>query len=832
MTSTRLSLIVMLLASVNGARNVNAVQPCGVVHASSEVVPLGSPVSATCATSENCPIPIAPDVPIEWQLDRAVLPSDSVVNQSGRISHVFIPSFNNTKAFLECFIQTSSPQLVGLVQIRAGYLPSVPQHLHCQTNLTTPSTMLCSWDPGRDSHLLTNYSLHTKRSRFRASSYNVPPGHHHYTIPRGGFSWFHDIEIYVKAVNELGETNSEPVILEPFSAAKFQPPQILNIQALPKKYGCLRILWEMSLEPWVKVPMNVEVHLVASNREQRRDQHNFVKRAQPSKPIDYCRLLHGTRYTAQIRVRYEQSPWSEWSRSGSGVTLERAPTGRLDSWMKVSGDHMHKQVSVHLFWKPSKQFCANGQNVSYIVSRTRQPGERGQLCATAGRYCTFQAPARANVFLSAVNAAGRSEARELRIYNNNDFTTVTEMTVTPYDDTSLLVQWTSGDFNSLIGFVVEWRLLLDSDPANVQFQFTNKTQTSFVISDGIEPYKPYGISVYPRFRNGIGLPKTVDAYSRQKAPSKVPLPRTEKYWDLSVALIWDEIPLDQRNGFIKDYKVYYWDEYGSENVVHAKPDQRSISLKNLNLRTVYKAILMVSTFGGSRNSSEIIIQAESYDMVTVVITVTCCMGLILSCIIIWLHYTSHHKRFKDHFCPPIPDPANSSIKKWSMESLEEILPDFSSKEPSLVYVSHLSFLDLPAKVQKEDNDLWLNIAEDTSDLGESICGSPTTPDYCGSNSDSVPYATVIFSTSPSTNTVPRANPTYLRSESTQPLLEETEEAFTPKCYQNITAENANSKQHFFGSRGNDDIEEVPEPVIVWDEFPFLRALAMNDSENE
>ena len=31
-----------------------------------------------------------------------------------------------------------------------------------------------------------------------------------------------------------------------------------------------------------------------------------------------------------------------------------------------------------------------------------------------------------------------------------------------------------------------------------------------------EPYKPYGISVYPRFKSGIGLPQTVNAYLRQK----------------------------------------------------------------------------------------------------------------------------------------------------------------------------------------------------------------------------------------------------------------------------------------------------------------------------
>lgn len=831
MTSTRLSLIVMLLASVNGARNENARQPCAEVQTSTAVVALGTAVSASCTIREGCPIPIAPTVRIEWRLDGKVLPSSFVSNQSRGISHVVIPSFNSTRASLTCSVLTTPPQILGGVQIRAGRLPSVPHHLQCQTNLTRPSTMTCSWDPGRDSHLPTKYSLHTHIRYSENYSYVLPPGQHHYTIPRSNFSLFTDMVIYVKAVNELGETRSAPVTLDPFSAATLQPPEILKVIPLLKKHGCLKMHWALSKrESWLETYLNVQVQLEAADSEQWRDQHTFVKRVLPTKPIVQCQLLNGTRYAARMRVRYRQSPWSEWSRSHSGVTLESAPTGHLDSWMKVSGDHTHKQVSVHLFWKPSKQFRANGKNVSYVVSRTRRPGKRGQLCATARQYCAFQAPARVKVYLSAVNAEGRSQPIGIRINPSRDSTAVTEMNITSLDDTSLLVQWTSENLDSLLGFVVEWRPLLTTDLAYVQFQSTNKTQTSFIISGSIEPYKPYGIAVHPRFNNGIGRPQTANAFSRQKAPSMVPKLRIEKSWYLDVELVWDEIPLDEVNGIIKGYTVYYWEENGSVQEVHANPDERRVHLTDLNPHLVYEAFLVASTFGGSQNGTTIHFKTQSSDMFVVVVSVTCFMSLVFIAIIIFLHATSNHRRFKNHFCPIIPDPANSSIKQWSTESLEEILPDLSSKEPSLVYLSHLSFLDLPAKVQKEEDDGWLNNVEDTSDLGESICGSPTLPGYCGSNSDSVPYATVIFSTNTCSSPAPRENHAYLRSESTQPLLE-AEEAFTPKCYQNVTGEKTN-EQCFFGSSDSDDTEEVQGINILWDEFPFLRALAMNDSQND
>lgn len=45
----------------------------------------------------------------------------------------------------------------------------------------------------------------------------------------------------------------------------------------------------------------------------------------------------------------------------------------------------------------------------------------------------------------------------------------------------------------------------------------------------------------------------------------VPKLQIKKTWKSHVELTWDEIPLDQRNGFIQSYKVYYWNESGLVN---------------------------------------------------------------------------------------------------------------------------------------------------------------------------------------------------------------------------------------------------------------------------
>uniref|UniRef100_UPI003AAABF6E granulocyte colony-stimulating factor receptor n=1 Tax=Centroberyx gerrardi TaxID=166262 RepID=UPI003AAABF6E len=839
MTSTWVSVIAMLLAFVNGARNEDDTLPCAKVQTSGSVVVLGSPVTATCVIRDDCPLASGQAVHIEWHLGQRLLPSSPAANDSSRISRVVIPSFNDTRAYLTCCIQATVCQIVGGVEIRAGYPPPVPQNLRCQTNLTSPSTLSCSWEPGQDTQLLTKYTLHTEIwDSYMNHTYELPTGVYRYTIPRTGFVLFSDMEICVKAVNELGEASSLPIILEPLGSAKFDPPEILKVQVEPKRHGCLRLSWSLSQhQAWVPVShLNLQVRLKSAGSSQWSEQPIQVTRVNTKTTV--CRLLHGKEYYAQIRVRYQQSPWSEWSSSQSGVTLETAPTGRLDSWMKVSGELKQKHLTIHLFWKPSKQFRANGRNVSYVVSLQRPPGEKGQVCSTLGHYCTFQLPKGAKkVFLRSVNAAGKSSPTEVPVHLYKAGTPLSDITALSRDDRSLLVQWTSLVSSGLTGYIVEWRPLLQTDPSLIHFDITNRSQSSLVIT-GFEPYKPYGISVYPRYKDGIGRPQTVNAYSRQKAPTMVPNLRFKETWHSYIELTWDEISLDQRNGIVRSYKVFYWDEQEHIKVVNADLEKRKVVLKELNTVSSYKAFMMVSTDGGSLNGSTIDFKTEPIDAVTVVlIVIPSSVGLSLLIIITVLICFSTHKRLKVRFWPMIPDPANSSIKRWTSETIQDTPSLSDVREPNPVYLSHLSFLDIPTKLDKGGDDPWLHSGvEDTSDLGESICGSPLTPGYSGSNSESVPYATVIFSgpymsqSSQSSQSAGQSH-VYLRSESTQPLLE-SEDGFSPKSYQNMPADAMTREQCFFGPCEDVDPGEKRDSGVLWDDFPLLRALAMNDAQSD
>lgn len=821
----------VLLNSADGARSHGDIQPCAWINTSSSVVRLGSPVTATCVISEDCPLVTGQSAQIEWRLGGELILSSPAVNVSNDVSRIVIPSFNHTRAALWCCIQNDSQILAG-VEIRAGNPPEMPQNLSCQTNLTSPITLRCRWDPRlQDSHLPTKYTLHTElRDLNQNHTYELPPDVHHYVIPRTDFGLYSDMMIYVKAENDLGEATSS-ILLEPVSAAKFDQPSITDM--VPTRFGCLELKWRLPLDQeWIcHNPLNLEVRLKTADSDQWSNPPIPVIKVKECRAVPRCHLLHGTQYLAQIRVRYKQSPWSEWSSSKSRVTLETAPTGHLDSLIKVSRNPTSKNLDIELFWKPSKQFRVNGQNLSYVVSQQKPHGERWRICATSEKCCVFQLSWRVRkVYLRAVNNKGKSPPTEVRIYQPKAHTAVVNVSADPYDDRSFLVQWTAKVTPGLTGYVVEWKPLLEPYLCHTHFELVNKSQSSLIITGSFEPYKPYEISVYPRFKDGMGPNQTVNAYLREKAPSDVPKLHIKESWMSNIEIYWDEIPLEKRNGLIKSYKFFYWDDNGPVKVVSANAEDRRVILKDLNTASVYDAFLMVSTSGGSLNGSKISFQGKPFDAVTVVLAIMAA-GVVLALLIIFTVLTclSEHKKLNQLLWPAVPDPANSSIKRWSSESTQFTHSYWENEETDPKYLSHLSILDLPTKPSKEEDDIWLNGSEDTSDIDESICGSPFILTYSCSNSESFPYATVLVSSS-CNGPVAEEPHVYLRSESTQPLLE-TEECFTPKCYQNVANDGMPMEHCFFGPC--DVITEGKEDAdIVWEDFPFLRALTMTENEND
>ncbi|KAK0131482.1 Granulocyte colony-stimulating factor receptor [Merluccius polli] len=798
---------------------------CGEVQTSSQLVVMGSEVTASCMVRPDCPWLAGRVTNIELYLGSRLLArsshpvtdgNTSITGSNIRNVTAVVANFNQSYAFVTCCVQTSQCQLVGGVKVQAGFPPVAPGRVGCQTNLTTPSTMTCSWDPGHQDPLLpTQYTLYTRLSEpVEERSYPVPVGVQRVVLPRGDFVLYGEMKVWVRVSNALGEVTSDPITVEPLRSAKFEPPLVEWVQAVAGHYGCLRVKWILSARQRFisRSKMTLEVRV-------RPPDTTAWTRATCRAKLDVCNLLHGTQYQVQIRACYQGSPWSGWSVPQTGITLEKAPVGRLDYWMKVPEEKIGKLPAyrnVRLFWKLSSQFRSNGRLLSYVVSLA--PG-RDRVCSTAASSCDLHLPREVKkVYLSALNSAGGSFPTEVPLIPLRARSAISNLTVVASNNDSLLVQWkkytTTGlgrTGSRLTDYVVEWQPLLKTNSSRLLFELVNESQSRY-----FEPYQPYEVSVYPRFKDAIGHPKTAMAYSRQKAPSSVPDLKVRSMWLPYVEFTWEELPLEKRNGIVSSYQLFYWDDPKHIKVVTCDVANRKVLLKDLSEVTSYSVLLMVSTNGGNCNGSVITFRTAAADASDVGVMVALSfIGLSLVAFIAFTTCVKCQKRVKVRLCPMIPDPAHSSIKSWTLDTLQELWWGWDDDEPPVMHLSHLSLMDLSQKVIQR----WSS-PEDTSDLGDSLCSSPLTPTFPETPCGSVSYATVIC-TCPYTGQLANQLPAYQRSESTQPLLD-------PRNYQNMSPDDVITREPFFFER-SDSSGEGAGSEDGWEQFPMLRALAQGNA---
>lgn len=132
-------------------------------------------------------------------------------------------------------------------------------------------------------------------------------------------------------------------------------------------------------------------------------------------------------------------------------------------------------------------------------------GATGRVCSTTETFCTFQLPweARRKVYLSAINAVGRSNPTEAQIHlpkgkpdiltsdkpflSKNmvlffvDRRAITAVSAQAHEDKHLLVEWRSLPYADLKDIVVEWRPLLKTDLSFTHFEIAQLNQTSLII---------------------------------------------------------------------------------------------------------------------------------------------------------------------------------------------------------------------------------------------------------------------------------------------------------------------------------------------------------------
>ncbi|NXN99046.1 CSF3R factor, partial [Rhinopomastus cyanomelas] len=797
---------------------------CASVAVDSHVVPLGSPVTASCTIQPKlCHSLEQDEVRISWMLDNEPMAGRQRQGPGGtEVSNLTLPQLNQTQAKLWCLVGWNrTKQRVGMAVVRAGYPPAKPFNLSCILNLTDYG-LRCRWEPGADSHLPVSVALKCTGSRGQVVTGCTPQsGRSHCTVPRRLLQLYWQMEIWVSVSNALGTAESERLRIDPMDVAKLDPPTLRSIQSIPVQTDCVALAWaaaqgtahmELQCELRYRAPEDPAWALVTGITGQ-------------AGTARCCGFLFGTQYHFQMRCRRSSARgyWSDWSPGRNYTTHEKAPMGRLDAWWSARPAGAGQWLEVQLRWKAPRRREANGQVLGYHV--TLSPRARGRdpptVCNTTLTQCNFSAPAgTARLYLSAYNAAGEAAPTEVLLLERRG-QPLAGLRSVPESEHSLRVHW-QAPRSRATAFVVEWQRVppgLGCCSAHWQME-RDGAATTALIQDGIEPFQRYNISVFPLYKDSVGLPVHTAAYSKQKAPSYAPKLHLKSISKSQAELRWEPVPVEMQNGFITSYTIFWANSTAEVASAAVDPSLSSFTIRELKPSTLYKVHIRAATAAGGTNGTSLTLVTTVLDD-TEIQFLFLTLGLVFVLLIVLLICFQKNSRVKQQFWPNVPDPANSSLGKWAPTELqEEPLQAPSMREPGLATISTITVLDRAAGKQPSS---W-----GKEPLGETCGPFPAAPQPylrqeapgsqgCGWAAaepcpEPIQYARVVGDGYRGQQHFPPR--LCLRSSSTQPLLSPSP---SPEPYENL-------RFHWAAAGGGCFPEEPPAT------FPLLQGLRIGGAD--
>ncbi|XP_072211605.1 granulocyte colony-stimulating factor receptor isoform X2 [Excalfactoria chinensis] len=749
-TPLLLWLSLLLLLSLSGTQQRGAELDCASVAVDSPVVPMGSAITASCTIRrEHCRGLEDGQPRISWLLDNEPMAGRQRRGVGGtEVSELRVPQLNHPQAKLWCCVEwNGTKQRVGMAEIRAGYPPGKPSNLSCLLDLGDYG-LTCRWQQGADGHLPTNVMLKCAMSRSPAVTCCTPQnGRSQCTVPRRLLQLYRPMELWVTASNVLGTAESERLRIDPMDVAKLDPPTLQSVHSVPPQTNCVTLTWALA-------PRSAHMELCCELRYRAAVDPSWdvvTGIAGHAGTVQHCKFLFGMLYHFQMRCRRDSARgyWSEWSLGRNYTTHEKAPEGKLDAWW--STQQAMGRMEVQLRWKAPRPQEANGRVLGYRVTLgSRRRGKEPQtVCNTTDTQCDFTVPVRTGrVYLSAYNAAGESSATEI--------------------------------------------VLLER-------------------KDSIEPFQQYNISVYALYKDVVGTPAHVAAYSKQKAPSHAPKLHLKSIGKSQAELSWEPVAVELQNGFITHYTVFWANSTAEVSSAVVNSSLSSFTIHGLKPSTLYKVHIMASTAGGSTNGTSLtLVTTVLDDMEIQFLFLT--LGLVFVLLIILLICFQKNGRVKKQFWPNVPDPANSSLGTW-VPAEQEPLQTPGVKEPGLTTISTVTVLDKA-------------VGKQAPTQGKEPPAEPPAPAQpymqqhrpstlqanAGLGAEPVQYVQVVGGSSQGPQHV--APCLYLRSSSTQPLLSDP----SPEPYENFW---------FRGGGPSCARGSLEEPLL---DFPLLRGLQVSGAE--
>ncbi|KAG8456608.1 hypothetical protein GDO86_002402 [Hymenochirus boettgeri] len=789
----------LIFLAVTFAQKDNQVRACGEIIPSPKVVNLENPFTAYCILQENEKCYAEDAKNVIWRVKGIKVPEAQYKVLNRTVSSVTFENASSLVNPLTCNVLLSGQleQTLYGIFFNLGLPPDKPTNLSCI--VYNKEKLTCTWDPGRPTHLITNYTLTHRWVNQRNTDCIAKDSNNSCTILNSGFSFYVDTIFQVEATNELGRETSEELKIDPANIIKPNPPKIDKLISAVELQNALKITWENPLEPPLDQKYNIRYRPSKSSVWELVPPEDT---ATHRKFFTLQDLLPYTLYEVSLRCMLSNGKgfWSDWSEEKMMMTPEAKPSKGPDLWRKIGNPDSDGNREVSIMWKDLDQSSANGKILLYSI--TFQSGSQMEKFNVTGTsYTRMLSKDMYLITVTASNSFFMSPPSRLPIPRSANYQVLpSELDVKAFTkDNQLWVEWISPN-KPLDGYVIEW---------------CNKYAKEGCISHWQRE---------PPATNGSFL----------RVPSEGPSVHTKQVEKYKAVLQWTPVPFDTQNGFIKYYTLAYKPSNGNETVVTIDASSTEYTLSELAANTLYSVKVMAHTEKGGKDGLAFTFSTRKFASgeVEVIVVASCIVFFILMLLGV-LVFFNKIDLIKKHIWPNVPDPSKSNIAQWSPEtpSRHDFNPkghpfqDGSFTDVSVVEIAAENPKSYSEQDLKSMDPLKKNTSEGlSSGIGGSSCLS--SPRLSVSDSDevesaqttssTVQYSTVIISgyrDQQPTAIVPHV---FSRSESTQPLLdseERPEEQQATDKEENSVVANQYFKQNCSQEDCTSDFKTLPQKTF-------------------
>uniref|UniRef100_A0A8C6H1D3 Interleukin-6 receptor subunit beta n=1 Tax=Mus spicilegus TaxID=10103 RepID=A0A8C6H1D3_MUSSI len=789
MSASRIWLVRALLFFLTTESIGQLLEPCGYIYPEFPVVQRGSNFTAICVLKEACLQHYYVNASyIVWKTNHAAVPREqvTVINRttsSVTFTDVVLPSVQLTCNILS-FGQIE--QNVYGVTMLSGFPPDKPTNLTCIVN--EGKNMLCQWDPGRETYLETNYTL---KSEWATEKFPDCQSKHGTSCMVSYMpTYYVNIEVWVEAENALGKVSSESINFDPVDKVKPTPPYNLSVTNSEELSSILKL-------SWVSSGLGGLLDLKSDIQYRTKDASTWIQvpledTMSPRTSFTVQDLKPFTEYVFRIRSIKDSGKgyWSDWSEEASGTTYEDRPSKPPSFWYKTNPSHGQEYRSVRLIWKALPLSEANGKILDYEVILTQSKSVSQTYTVTGTELTVNLTNDRYVASLAARNKVGKSAAAVLTIPSPHVTGAYSVVNLKAFPKDNLLwVEWTPPP-KPVSKYILEWCVLSENSPCVEDWQQEDATVNRTHLRGRLLESKCYQITVTPVFAMGPGGSESLKAYLKQAAPTRGPTVRTKKVGKNEAVLAWDQIPVDDQNGFIRNYSISYRTSVGKEMVVHVDSSHTEYTLSSLSSDTLYMVRMAAYTDEGGKDGPEFTFTTPKFAQGEIeAIVVPVCLAFLLTTLLGVLFCFNKRDLIKKHIWPNVPDPSKSHIAQWSphtpprhnFNSKDQMYSDGNFTDVSVVEIEANNKKPCPDDLKSVDLFKKEKVSTEghSSGIGGSSCMSSSRPSISSneenesaqSTASTVQYSTVVHSGY--RHQVPSVQ-VFSRSESTQPLLDSEE----------------------------------------------------------